>query len=300
MIYLFIAVSAGILFGTVLLWLSGYYSGQAISGSAFQETATNAQTLHRQLEAEQKKNRELHEKLKDHKAAAAAPPSPLLKTQVAETATTSATSSADDNGADNGADNVAEIARLTSEVTKLEGERDKALFELDNAKEELETVQDKLSKSRAQEKPTTLPKPQKRESQPHSVSEALDELQAELDMEKVAHQLVREDLAQVQSSREQLSEELKKMKRELEQVKKLAALQMSTETDKDGVQSGSRFKTMAIGMRSPAAAGSDQGKLQSELEKNLAEKEQLETELQRTRKELQLLKMRSERSESSK
>ncbi|MBN2714251.1 MAG: hypothetical protein JXX14_00270 [Deltaproteobacteria bacterium] len=275
MIYLFIAVAAGILFGTVLLWLSGYYSGQALTGAAMSESLGNVQSLQRHLEGEQKKNRELQEKLKEHKNAAAPPLAPPSKT------TPSAAAARDVD---------TEVARLTSEITRLEGALDKALFELDTAKEELEIAQEKLSKNRPTEKPTSLPKPQKRESKPHSESEALDELQAELDMEKVAHQLVREDLTQVQNSREQLSEELTKTRRELEQVKKLAALQFSTDTGQDTTESGSRFKTMAIGMRSPtAASGNDQSKLQSALEKT-------QSELERTKKELQLLKMRNENS----
>ena len=236
---------------------------------------------------EQKKNRKLQEKVQEAKTSAP-PPSPPAKTAASQTA---------DSSEPSGNEEVeAEIARLHSEITKLEGQRDKALFELDNMKEELDAAQEQISKKRPMEKPTSLPKPKKRESRPHSESEALDELQAELDMEKVAHQLVREDLEQVQSSREHLSEELSKTKRELEKMKKLAAVQISADTSKDQSQTGSRFKTMAMGMKSPVADGADTDKVQKALEKSQSEKEKLETELERTKKELQLLKVRSESS----
>ncbi|MBN2525352.1 MAG: hypothetical protein JXR76_03095 [Deltaproteobacteria bacterium] len=283
MIVLFVAVAAGVLFGTVLLWLSGYYTGQGVASGAISQSASETQTLQRLLESEQKKNREMQTQLKEVRKHKAAPPGPPKKSPP------SRTPDAPEDDKD------AEIARLTSENAKLEGERDKAQFELDNAQEELESLQEQLRNGRPSEKPTSLPKPDRRTAQPHSESEALDEIQAKLDMEKVSHQQTREDLDQVQKSRQQLSEQLTKTQRELEQIKKLAALQISSnnEKDRENTQTGSRFKTMAMGMRSPVAKGSDQKMLQEALEKTQTEKQRLEAELERAKKELQLAKVRS-------
>jgi hypothetical protein len=290
MMYLFIAVAGGVLMGTVLLWLSGYYSGQAIAGKTISDSNLDLYSLQKQLESAQKNCRALQAQLKEARVGAASPPGPPKKS--APQKTTPAPNAARDDKDD---DKDAEIARLNSQIVQLEGERDKVLFDLDGVKEELETAKEKLTQSRPMEKPTTLPKPAKRQSIPHSESEALDELQAELDMEKVAHQRVREDLKQVQTARAQVSMEREKIKKELEQVKKLAALQISSDSGgTDASPGGSRFKTMAMGMKSPLVASGDSNKLQATLEKTQSEKERLETELDRTRKELQLLKMRND------
>lgn len=286
MMYLFIAVAGGVLAGTVLLWLSGYYSGQAIAGKTISDSNLDLYSLQKQLESAQKNYRALQAQLKEVRVGAASPPGPPPKS--APQKTTPAPDAAQE-------DKDAEIARLNSQIVQLEGERDKVLFDLDGVKEELEIAKEKLTQSRPMEKPTTLPKPVKRQSSPHSESEALDELQAELDMEKVAHQRVREDLEQVQTSRAQVSMELEKIKKELEQIKKLAALQISSDSGgADASSRGSRFKTMAMGMKSPLVASGDSNKLQATLEKTQFEKERLETELDRTKKELQLLKMRND------
>jgi hypothetical protein len=286
MMYLFIAVAGGVLMGTVLLWLSGYYSGQAIAGKTISDSNLDLYSLQKQLESTQKNYRALQAQLKEARVGAASPPGPPKKS--APQKITPAPDAAQE-------DKDAEIARLNSQIVQLEGERDKVLFDLDGVKEELETAKEKLTQSRPMEKPTTLPKPVKRQSIPHSESEALDELQAELDMEKVAHQRVREDLEQVQTSRAQVSMELEKVKKELEQVKKLAALQISSDSSgADASPRGSRFKTMAMGMKSPLVTSGDSNKLQATLEKTQFEKERLETELDRTKKELQLLKMRND------
>ncbi len=294
MMYLFIAVAGGVLMGTVLLWLSGYYSGQAIAGKTISDSNLDLYSLQKQLESAQKNCRALQTQLKEARVGAASPPGPPKKSAPKKT-TPAPNAARDDKNDDKDDDKDAEIARLNSQIVQLEGERDKVLFDLDGVKEELETAKEKLTQSRPMEKPTTLPKPLKRQSIPHSESEALDELQAELDMEKVAHQRVREDLEQVQTSRAQVSMELEKIKKELEQVKKLAAIQISSDSGgADASPGGSRFKTMAMGMKSPLVAGGDSNKLQATLEKTQFEKERLETELDRTRKELQLLKMRND------
>ncbi|MBN2342190.1 MAG: hypothetical protein JXX29_19925 [Deltaproteobacteria bacterium] len=259
MTLLFIAVAAGVLLGTVFLWLSGYFTGQAVGASNSSDPAEKEMLL-QQLAAEQKQVQELKTELT------------LVKHSTPKT--TVVTDSRKEE----------EIATLTSELASAEGERDKALVEVDNLKDELDKAKETLAAKKI-EKPTSLPKPQKRDSNPVSVSEALDELQAKLDMEKVAHQLTKDEFAQVKT-------ELEKNQKELEQVKKLVAVKLGGGAD-SSAQTGSRFKTMAIGMRSPVAGGADQNILRAALEKVQAEKDKVQSELERARKEIQLLKMRS-------
>lgn len=251
MTLLFIAVATGVLVGTVFLWLSGYYTGQAMN------TAVPDPMVSQQLLAEQKRVTELKTELNLLKNAPHPEPQPK-----------------DNSDADT------EIAKLSSRVAQVEGERDKALFDIDNLKEELEQAKDALNVGKTIGKPTSLPKPQKRDSHPVTESEAFDELQAKIDMEKVAHQLTKDEFAAV--------------KKELAQLKKIAAVKLAGGNADDGAASkGSRFKTMAIGMRSPVAGGADQDILRAALEKVQTEKDRVDSELERAKKEIQFLKMRS-------
>lgn len=171
-------------------------------------------------------------------------------------------------------DKEAEVAKLTSDLAKAEGEKDRAQFEIDNLRDELDAM-----KAKGKERPSALPKP------PPPVpggggampeSAAIDTLQAQLDMEKVTHQKTKDELAQ---------------------VKKLAAVKMATSptfsTSGGGdAQGKSRFQTMAFSTRGAGGGGGSNDILKGALDKVQGEKTKLQAELDRAKKEIQILKMR--------
>ncbi len=241
----FLIMSTAIFVGSIMLWLSGYYLGISQSSSTTGDNSLKDNVLNSalaEISSLKKKNIQYQKEIsifKEHK----------------------------DDGLNR--DHIDEVAKLTSEIAKVEGEKDKAQFENDTLKDEIEDLKKLLKSKNKKPKlppPTLAPKPS-------TESEVFDDIQAQLDMEKVAHQ---------------------KTKEELEQVKKLAAVKMaSTPSFKTSGSSGgkSKFQTMAFNVKAQGASGDKT--LGAALSKIQSEKDKLQSELQRVKKELQLLKIRN-------
>lgn len=162
----------------------------------------------------------------------------------------------------------AEADFMKTEMSRLENEKSYADAELVRLNEECAQLRGEMEASKLRNKPR-LPIPVPLPSPTfHHESDELDTLGAQLDIERVAHQKTRE---------------------ELEQVKKIAALKLGG-ANLDG-SDRRPFQTMAISTRGTSLGGDGEG-LQNALEKIQAEKDQIESELVRTRQELQFLKMR--------
>jgi chromosome segregation ATPase len=243
---LFLLSASFIVSGVVMLWISGYFAGKS---SVPLKVVSPQKTEHKDSEAAAVLKREI-EALKNENI--------QLKNSLDEQ------SSKDDS-----ADTVDEVARLSSELAKVSGEKDRAQFEIDNLKEEIETLNIRIKEGPGRPKPP-LPSPGVK---PSTESEVFDDIQAQLDMEKVAHQ---------------------KTKDELVQIKKLAAVKMATSptfNSSGSSKGGSKFQTMAFSVRSSSGGGGSDI-LKGALDKVQAEKDKLQSELQRAQKEIQILKMR--------
>ncbi len=238
MMLLFIMIVASILLGAVFVWLSGYFSASTGGGDAASAAAISL------LKKENERLKKVEEEFFDSR-----------KTQVIDNT-----------------EKDAEVAKLTSDLARAEGEKDRAQLEIDNLREELE-----LMKKKELSRPSSIPKPPPPTMErPATESEAIDALQAQLDMERVAHQKTKDELAQ---------------------VKKIAAVKMATaptfSTTSDSKTGGARFQTMAFSPnRGPGGGGGAADILKGALDKVQAEKDKLQAELDRAQKELQILKMR--------
>lgn len=190
-----------------------------------------------------------------------------------------------------------EVERLQAEVEEVRDRRfqveensEKVAMEIDRiaaekeaATEEIERLRDELHalRQRGKDSLPKLPMPARQSSIPpiHAESEAIDAVQADLDMERVAHQKTKEELAQ---------------------VKKIAAIKMGTQPSSFGSPGRrSGFKTLSIASGGTASGGAaaangseDESGAQKALAQIQAEKDRIESELARTKQELQLLKMR--------
>ncbi|MBN2803839.1 MAG: hypothetical protein JXR91_12165 [Deltaproteobacteria bacterium] len=250
---LFIIIAASIFTGSILLWLSGYSIGKNSTSkiSTPQNTGVSDKTADALKKSIDSLTVEKTELEKENNS---------LKETIASIKT--------ENSPEN---ENSEIAELTSQLAKVEGEKSRALFDLDTLKDEIEELNKKLEDSNNRPKP---PPPTFKDSDVHkSDSDIHDELQAKLDLEMVAHQKTRDELAQ---------------------IKKLAAVKMGTSPtfsgSANGGRTGSKFQTMAFNTR--AAGGISGGEvLKNALEKVQAEKDNLQAELQKAQNEIQILKM---------
>lgn len=267
MTLLFIAIATSVLVGTVFLWLSGYFTGQAV-GSQIIATLPDPNSLERKIEAQQQQIGQLTSELKKQKNKVAVTAQPVLPTS----------NPREDE------DHLAEVARLNSSVTRAEGERDKAQFERDTLQEELDYLEQQMAQNKPPEKPTTLPKPAKRST---AESDVFDELHAYLDLEKVKNKDLENDVKIANTA-------LEKAKTELTNLKKVAALNVASATTSDAPTTGAsrRTKTQVMATRSPFSKETDMEKIRIALEKAQAQNDKLESELQRAKKENQLLAMR--------
>jgi hypothetical protein len=156
----------------------------------------------------------------------------------------------------------AEVSRLSVEIGLIEGEKLRLEAKIAGLEKEISALKQKKKES--------LPKLPVKTSYPlKTESEAIDEIQAQLDLERVAHQKTRE---------------------ELEQVKKIAAIKMGSSLPRGKRQRG--FQTMSISTRNTNQNGTEKDLLQKSLLKMQDEKDKIEAELNRARQEIQILKMR--------
>jgi len=164
----------------------------------------------------------------------------------------------------------AEIARVAIEMGRVEGEMSRAEAEITRLQEEIESL-------KKRDKPNIpIPKvSQKHQSGSFAAvnheSEVFDDIQVELDMERVAHQ---------------------KTKDELEQVKKIASIKINGGNMTGKGRNGAGFQTVSISTRSSNVSGTDHDRLRQQFDQLKREKEKLDSELSRSKQELQLLKMR--------
>jgi chromosome segregation ATPase len=254
---LFIIIAASIFLGSIFLWLSGYSIGKNSTSKISPPQKTDisdktAEVLKKSIESLTIEKTALEKE------------NLLLKETISSNKTEESENRPENENS--------EIAELTSQLARVEGEKSKALFELDTLKDEIEELNKKLEESSNRPKP---PPPTFKDSDVHkSHSDIHDELQAKLDLEMVAHQKTRDELAQ---------------------IKKLAAVKMGTSPTFAGSASGgrtaSKFQTMAFNTR--AAGGISGGEvLKNALEKVQAEKDKLQSELQKAQKEIQNLNIK--------
>jgi len=254
MTLLYVLIIASVFLGGVLLWLSGWMAGLRGNGDSGDQAGPSPLML-------DSMRREKEALSTDLRAVAAE----LEAAKVAVRA------------AEDGKNKVEEeLARAVTEMTRVEGEMAGAEEEITRLAQENDALK-KLSpdKPRPPAPPVPPPLPKGLGSGAAEPSDELDNAEARLDMERVAHQ---------------------RTKDELESLKKLVKSVGSTGPAGMGLsgprRDGSGFKTMSIDTRASSVSGTEHDRLRQSHDKLAREKERLEGELARAQQELQLLKMR--------
>ena len=174
----------------------------------------------------------------------------------------------------------AEVARVADELVRVEGEMTKAAGELERLAKENDELKRKFEAAKKEKlkppAPPAPPLPKRPSLAPPPSSDDLDSAQAQLDMERVAHQ---------------------KTKEELEAVKRLVEMHSSGALPSvgltgPGARRGAGFKTMSIDTRSQQVTGTEHDRLRQAYDQLQRDKDRVETALARAQQELQLLKMR--------
>lgn len=167
-----------------------------------------------------------------------------------------------------------ESSKYLSQQSIAETESERLKQETEELKQEIEELKQEIESARNRGKPN-IPKPTRGM---HSVvnheSEVFDNIQVELDLEKIAHQKTRD---------------------ELEQIKKIASIKSNNETYEkttDNPVKKLRLQPDFISTRDASVRGAEHDRLRQLHERLKREKEMMESELFRTKQELQLLKMR--------
>lgn len=260
MTFLYVLMIVSVALGGALLWLSGWMAGLRRSGPRDDRAETPSPLITESL------RRERDALALDLSGTAAA-----LEAAKASMASVEEEKARVEE----------ELSRAVAEMGRVEGEMAEVESELTRLSEENESL-----RASAKERPRPpvpsvpsippMPPPLPRSmTAPVEASEELDDAEAMLDMEKVAHKKTRDEL-----------EALKKL------VKSVGSVGPSGMGMAGPRRGDSGFKTMSIDTRASQVTGTEHDRLRQSHDKLAREKERLETELARAQQELQLLKMR--------